>query len=44
MNALQYGYMYAQLDVHYVGGFSRALQVAKMSLVANWTIVPHSPT
>lgn len=34
---------YAQPDVHYVGGVSRALQVAKMTLEQNVTFVPHSP-
>lgn len=34
---------YAQPDVHYIGGFSRTLRVAKMSISANTTLVPHSP-
>merc|ERR1712232_961541 len=34
---------YAQPDVHYVGGLSRALRVAKMTMAANTTFVPHSP-
>lgn len=35
---------YAQPDVHYVGGVSRALRVAKMSAAApSVTFVPHSP-
>ena len=34
---------YSQPDVHYIGGFSRTLRVAKMSIAANTTLVPHSP-
>ena len=34
---------FAQPDVHYVGGLSRQLRVAKMSIAANRTFVPHSP-
>ena len=34
---------FAQPDVHYVGGLSRALRVAKMSAAAGTTFVPHSP-
>merc|ERR1712072_281875 len=34
---------YAQPDVHYIGGVSRTLRVAKMSMAANTTFVPHSP-
>jgi L-alanine-DL-glutamate epimerase-like enolase superfamily enzyme len=34
---------YAQPDVHYIGGVSRTLRVAKMSIAANTTFVPHSP-
>ena len=34
---------FAQPDVHYVGGVARALRVARMSMAANKTFVPHSP-
>ena len=34
---------YAQPDIHYVGGLSRALRVARMTIAANVTFVPHSP-
>jgi len=34
---------YAQPDVHYIGGVSRTLRVARMSMEANSTFVPHSP-
>merc|ERR1711998_759703 len=34
---------YAQPDLHYIGGLSRALRVVKMSMEAKTTIVPHSP-
>merc|ERR1712216_785512 len=39
INAMQY----AQPDVHYIGGVSRTLRVARMSINANTTFVPHSP-
>ena len=34
---------YTQPDVHYIGGLSRALRVARMSVAAGRTFVPHSP-
>ena len=34
---------YAQPDIHYVGGLSRALRVARMTIAAGVTFVPHSP-
>lgn len=34
---------YAQPDVHYIGGVSRTLRVAKMSMAVNSSFVPHSP-
>ena len=34
---------FAQPDVHYVGGVARLLRVARMSMAANKTLVPHSP-
>lgn len=35
---------FAQPDVHYVGGIARTLRVARMSMAANKTFVPHSPS
>lgn len=34
---------FAQPDVHYIGGVSRTLRVARMSMDANTVFVPHSP-
>lgn len=34
---------YAQPDIHYVGGLSRSLRVARMTMAAKTTFVPHSP-
>jgi L-alanine-DL-glutamate epimerase-like enolase superfamily enzyme len=34
---------FAQPDVHYIGGVSRTLSVARMSMDAGSTFVPHSP-
>lgn len=36
-------FKYTQPDVHYIGGVSRTLAVARMSIAANTTFVPHSP-
>jgi L-alanine-DL-glutamate epimerase-like enolase superfamily enzyme len=36
-------FRYAQPDVHYIGGVSRTLVVARMSIAANTVFVPHSP-
>ena len=34
---------YAQPDIHYIGGLSRALHVAQMTMDSNVSFVPHSP-